>query len=205
MKTRKKHFAFSTVEILVTVAILAILAGILLGFGRGIRTQAEDKLAQSTIDVIVTALEQYYDFHGDFPFVAQPYVEVPPSGYGQAALQATIEQDNGLALGSSTITGAHEDEYSSSEALFYFLNKLPASRRIIDVITDTQITNKGSDGGPLKIEAPTGSFPIDLIRFIDPWGMAFRYTYTAGDNFPLIESGGADRDLATMGDNITSQ
>ena len=208
MNRLRKQCAFTAVEVITTVAILAILVGILLGVGMRLITQAEEKLAQSTIDIIVLALEQYYtdSVPNGFPFEADVYIESPLSGFDENTLRAVIELDRGAAPNDSTIIGSHDSKYASSEALFYFLNKSPNSRKIIDTITDTQITNKGSDNGPLRIEVPTGSgIEIDLVRFIDPWGKAFRYTYTAGDTFPLIESAGADGNFDAAGDNITSK
>jgi prepilin-type N-terminal cleavage/methylation domain-containing protein len=206
MNRLRKQCAFTAVEVLTTVAILAILVGILLGVGRRLVTQAEEKLAQSTIDIIVLALEQYYtdSVPNDFPFEANVYIESPLFGFDENALRTVIELDRGAVPNDSTIIGSHDSKYASSEALFYFLYKTPNSRKIIDTITDIQITNQGSDGNPMQIEVPTGSI-IDLVRFIDPWGTALRYTYTAGDTFPLIESAGANRDFDAAGDNITSK
>jgi hypothetical protein len=163
--------------------------------GKRIREQANEKLAQGMIDVIVAALQQYYDFHGDFPFETNPV-----TGYGETELEMDI---NGLVVADPC---EHLNEYASSEALYYFLNKTPDCRRTIDTITDKQITNKGANGAVLKIEIPAGSVnETDLIRFIDPWGKSLRYTYQAGDNFPLIESAGVDGAFGIDADNITSK
>jgi Tfp pilus assembly protein PilE len=193
MNRLRKQCAFTAVEVITAVAILAILVGLLLGVGRRLITQAEEKLAQGTIDIIVLALEQYYVSPGGFP----------PDPCDMAGIQTVIQLDR--AAVTSTVIGSHENEYASSEALFYFLSRSPNSRRIIETITDIQISNKGSDNKPLMIEAPTGTTAIDLVRFIDPWGTALRYTYTAGDTFPLIESAGADRNFNATGDNVTSK
>ena len=192
MKTFRKQCGFSTLEVLTAVAVIAILATILVGVGKRLRAQANEKLAQSTIDIIVAALEQYYDFHGDFPFIAGVDYGLDP---------CDLQSDVG------TVTnGVNKNEYASSEALYYFLSTTPKSRRIIDTITDKLITNKGANGTVLKIEIPSGSGnKTDLIRFIDPWGKSLRYTYQAGDNFPVIKSAGPDGDITTAADNITSR
>jgi len=205
MNRLRKQCAFTAVEVITAVAILAILVGLLLGVGRRLVAQAEEKLAQGTIDIIVLSLEQYYadSVPNGFPFAADIY-------YGTVAVATdpnptwNLFADVGMVVVGPTY-GVHLDEYASSEALFYFLSKSPNSRRMIETITDTQISNKGSDGKPLTIEAPTGTTAIDLVRFIDPWGTALRYTYTPGDTFPLIESAGADRNFNATGDNITSK
>ena len=203
MNRLRKQRAFTAVEVITTVAILAILVGILLGVGKRLVTQAEEKLAQSTIDIIVLALEQYYtdSVPNAFPF-----------GADNAYATTELETNVGTVVGGPEY-GVHLDEYSSSEALFYFLNKSPNSRKIIDTITDTQISNKGSDGVKLGIVPTSSGIEIDLVRFIDQWGKAFRYTYTAGDTFPLIESAGADggfgdelpTPIGSDTDNITSK
>jgi prepilin-type N-terminal cleavage/methylation domain-containing protein len=58
---------FSTLEVLTAVAIVVILAMILLGVGRRLKTQADEKLAQSTIEILVTAISQYHQFWDEFP------------------------------------------------------------------------------------------------------------------------------------------
>ena len=183
---------FSLVEILTVVAIIAILAGMLLGVGKHIKTQADEKLTAGQIEVLVSALEQYYETFSDFPFDA-----------GVVYLQADFEDDFVDTSSSETITvtaGTPEDSYWSSSALYYFLDKGPNSRRLIDTLTDTLISNKDESGIALRIEIPTGNTPIDLVRFIDPWGSSLRYTYMTGDSFPVIVSAGKDGEFDTVDD-----
>ncbi len=192
---------FSITEILVVIAILAILVTLVLGAGKRLKAQAEEKLAKSTIGVLVAAIEHYYDYHGNFPVIAD-------ASYDEAQLFADLTADLGAAvalLGS----GVHLDEYSSSEALFYFLDKNPDCRSIVEAIGITQMTCKDAVGVNLIVEVDDGSgnpLPeLPLIRFIDPWGNAFRYEYAAGDTFPVITSGGPDGDIdGTPEDNVSS-
>lgn len=55
------------IEILVAVAIVAILAAGLYSVSNYVETQAKIKLTESTIEILTGALEQYYDFYGSFP------------------------------------------------------------------------------------------------------------------------------------------
>ena len=70
MKKACGQFGFSLSEVLVVVAVLGILAGLLLGFGKRLKTQADEKLCRSTIEILVAAIEQYFDDQGKFPVVA---------------------------------------------------------------------------------------------------------------------------------------
>ncbi len=202
MNGRIKNRGFSLLEIIAVVAVLAILASLVVGVGRRLREQAEEGLAKGAIKVIMLALDEYYKFHGQYPFEAiQPY--------GLLELQ---KNDDGFDGTNDGVDGtvdtplSHDDLYSSSEALFYFLDNTPNSRGLIGAISATLITNKGNNGLPLTITINGSPSAIDLVRFIDPWGNSLRYTYNrATDTFPLIESAGLDGDFTTVGDNITSK
>jgi len=58
---------------LIVVAILLVLMGALLGFGRHLQRQAKETLCKSTLQLLVAAIEQYYDFHNRFPGQASLY------------------------------------------------------------------------------------------------------------------------------------
>ncbi len=194
MNVFRKKNGFSTVELLMVIAVLIVLASALLKIAKGVRTQAEQRLANGQIDIIVTALQLYYDDNGDHPFTADPcYIETD------------LETDTGGTI--NLTSGTHEPEYSSSEAMFYFLDRSPNSSRIIDQMSATLISNKDQNGKELLMTfiTSTGTEDNSLVRFIDPWGKSLRYTYVAGNVFPVIESAGADGKFYTSGDNITSR
>ena len=155
------------------------------------KQQANEQLTASMIEVIITALGQYHAFWSAFPFEAN-------EDYDEDQLL--------IDLIATLDSGVHEDEYASSEVLYYNLSRTPNCKRIIDAISDTLITNRDDDGTVLLIVIPPSSpVPTDLIRFVDPWGKAIRYTYAVGDSFPVIESAGADGEFITTGDNVTSR
>jgi len=72
MRSCRKNRAFSTIEVMVAVSIVIILAAIVLGVGRRLKTQADEKLAKSTIQILVTAIGQYHQFWDEFPAVTDP-------------------------------------------------------------------------------------------------------------------------------------
>ncbi len=187
---RKKN-GFSMVEILTVVGILAILLTVVMGVSKKMKRQANEQLTASLIEVLVTALDQYYLFWDGFVIITSD---------SQAATVLS-------SIGTVT-SGTNEEKYASSEVLYYRLSRTPDCKRIIDAISDTLITNRDDDGTVLLIAIPPGTpedEATDLIRFIDPWGNAIRYRYTTDDSFPVIESAGTDGDFDTTGDNVTSR
>jgi type II secretory pathway pseudopilin PulG len=72
MRSCRKNKGFSTIEVLAAVSIVIILAMIVLGVGKRLKTQAEEKLARSTIGILVTAISQYHEYWNKFPAVTDP-------------------------------------------------------------------------------------------------------------------------------------
>ena len=72
MRSCQKYRGFSTLEVLAAVAIVIILAMIVLGVGKRLKTQADERLAKSTIEILVTAIGQYHEFWNEFPAVTDP-------------------------------------------------------------------------------------------------------------------------------------
>lgn len=188
MKRKQNKYGLTLVEILVAVAIIAILAAGLYSVSNYLETQSKIKLTKSTIELLCTALEQYHDFYGHFPFQAD-------ENYGEPNIQSDV---NGVVNPAD-----YNDIYASSEALYYFLNQIPASRKIVDSINHSLLTNKDYKSTEYFILIGTVDYP--LIHIIDPWKYPLRYTYEQGDNFPLVISAGPDKDFNTPGDNISSR
>ncbi|MHC5083906.1 MAG: type II secretion system protein [Planctomycetota bacterium] len=180
----RRQFGFTLVEILVVLAVVMLLAGALLGVGKYITVRAQVQLCESQLEVISTALEQYYDDHETFP------VAVLNEGHLIAA------------LGGGTMSGTFSTvdiAASSSAALFYFLDKSVNSRKIIEALSGDLLTNKDGTGADLTIDLASGD-TIDLVRFIDPWDMSIRYEYAAGAAFPKLTAAGPDKEFDTADD-----
>jgi len=204
MKRIGRNKGFTIVELLTVLAILVILAGALLKVAKYVRDRASEGLTESTITVIVTALEQYHDDNGKFPFEADV-------NFDTVDLQASIETDLGLAVDDVTITATNDDEYASIEAMYYFLSRSYNSSQILSAISGKFIMSNDSNGDGLTVawDVPgSSSVPpiktLPLIRIVDTWGNAFRYAYADGESFPVILSAGQDGNFSTAGDNISS-
>ena len=105
MRTGVRQSAFSLVEMIVVLATILILAGALLGVGRYLTVRANIDLTNSELEVIATALQQYYDDFEKFPFDTDVNGNkaMDTNEYDQAALEAQLDGDvvaNGGPVGS---------------------------------------------------------------------------------------------------------
>ena len=195
-------------EVLVTLATILILISALIGVGQYVKARADIDLTRGTLETLSTALAMYYDDFGDFPFNTDTNVNgVMDDDYLGADLQ--VDLDGTVAPVSSLQEKDGNDVWipsASSTALFYFLDKNPSSRVIVDGVTSTLVTNKDDSGADITLEKlPVGSgVIIDLPRYIDPWKMSIRYEYLPGTAFPTLTSAGPDKVFDTP-DDITSK
>ena len=56
---------FSLVELIVVISVIAVLASIVVGLGKRVKELGNIKLTQSTIDIMSTAVELYYQNNRD--------------------------------------------------------------------------------------------------------------------------------------------
>ncbi len=206
--------AFSLIEMVVVLATILILAGALLSVGKYLIVRANADLTTSGLEVIATALQQYYDDFEAFPF------DTPDTNgngvFGDDYQVADLE--NGLQGIVSGVLPVYEAvnplpppdtvlvSSASSSALFYYLDKNPNSRKIIEVMVGSLISNKDAAGQPIKLRpaggAADGSNDIDLPRFVDAWGISIRYEYLDGTAFPKLTSAGPDMTFGTPDDIV---
>jgi prepilin-type N-terminal cleavage/methylation domain-containing protein len=214
---------FTLIELLVVAAIIVVMASALVGVGRRMLTRAQEKLAGSTLEIVVTAIEQYHGELDRFPmeYLNSQRVSVTsvfPQGpkvklTDPFGLIEYLNDDLGLSrrIPAQTVTipptgftPIECDQIAVSECLYYFLNQCPTSRRIVDTIADSQKTSLDPDRKPRQAvykDATGKDITITLIRLIDPWGTPLRYEYAPGTmSFPRITSAGPDRKFDTTDD-----
>lgn len=214
MKRRQNKTGVTLVEILVVVAIIAILVTMVIGIASRIDTQGKEQLTKNTIALLTAALGEFGDYgynYTEYPNYAG--LKFPPDCNN--FLQSDLETE----LGGTISGGTHDADYSGSEAMYFFLSRVLESRQTLDKIDRKLVTNLGLDGQPMQITV--GGQVYSLFRVIDPWGETLRYSYyrnTVEDcgplsgepkpdsprAFPLITSAGPDKNFGTA-DDITSR
>jgi prepilin-type N-terminal cleavage/methylation domain-containing protein len=194
--------AFTLIEVLMAMAIILILIAAMLAGGKYLKTQAERQLTQSAIEVVVTALEQYYEQTDPKQF--------PPQVNSKSDLETLLANTVTIISGTHPVPDADPltDDTGTvfwrSETAFYFLEKVPQSKAILDGLAERMLSNKDLTGASLQIVIPAGGTTYDWVRFVDAWGTSLNYTYQPGDSFPVITSAGPDKIFGNE-DDLKSQ
>lgn len=220
MKTCRVKNGLTLVEILVVVAIMAILVSAVITVAVRTQQQAEEQVTANTIAILSAALKEFGEY--DYKFKGDDYIDhkFPPDcdGSDLKGFEQTLQEALGVPVDSVMVTGngINNEDYFGSESMYFFLNRVPQSRKILDKIDASLLTIKDVDGVNLTLEIDYGSgvkqYP--LVRITDAWGTTLRYEYDEYDTanseyikrtFPLITSAGPDRNFDTENDNITNR
>ncbi len=92
MKENKKQFGspreirsyltgFTLVEVLIVVALLIVLVSMVLVATSKARVDKEEQLTRATIELLDSALQEYYDYTNNFPGPNSPSVSLPEPDY----------------------------------------------------------------------------------------------------------------------------
>jgi len=233
MKSRKNKSAFTLIETLIVVGVIAIMSAMIIKLAAKFDNQAKENLVTTELAVLDTALEQFRDFeyrYRDYLNYPAGYerefyrsLEFPPDCNGfsdNAELENEIEE--ALDTSVSIEGGTHDPNYSSTEVMYFFLSQVPESRKTFEKIDTSMLTNKGKNGQNRTIVINARKYP--LWRVIDPWGVSIRYDYYINKDerakfgssvswserketlrvFPVLTSAGPDKEFGTE-DDITSR
>ncbi|MBN1391832.1 MAG: prepilin-type N-terminal cleavage/methylation domain-containing protein [Sedimentisphaerales bacterium] len=221
MKNYKHKTGVTLVEILIVIVIIAILAAIVIGTASRINTRAKERLAESTIALLNAALGEFRDYEYDFHDVyAGLKFPLDCNNFSETDLANEL----GIALGTTVLIPPvdHNDVYSGCEALYFFLSRVPESRKTLDKIDKSLRTCEDENGADMTISVGVGAdaqtYP--LFRVVDPWCITLRYSYyrntiseslpsaepeqTSPRAFPVITSAGPDKEFGTV-DDITGR
>lgn len=126
---KTKQSGMTLIELMVSVLIVAILAAGLLAVGSYIDRQFKIKATEGTIQLLVTAIEQYHDFYREFPYV-----------------NSTV-----------TVQGEYPDgcdnDANDIERLYYKLTLAPDAKKILEQLNRKYIKDADRDKNPEIVDA----------------------------------------------------
>jgi prepilin-type N-terminal cleavage/methylation domain-containing protein len=197
MKPGSLKSGFTLIEMLMVVAIIAILVSMVVGITKRIDDQSKERLCRNTIALVGNALEQFRDFGYEYkdPYFAGLTFPLDCNKYDPAmsafpCASANLRDTLHNALYSSnpfdppniTISpvAQHAPDFSGSEAMYFILSQVPDCRTTLDKIDKSLLTNKGIDNDAnitITIQSATTTRTYPFTRIIDPWGKTLRYDY----------------------------
>jgi prepilin-type N-terminal cleavage/methylation domain-containing protein len=85
MKSYKHKYGVTLVEMLIVVAIIALLTTMVIGIAARIDNQSKERALKNTFGLLEGALQEYYEYWGDFPIPNDPNYPTSSSSalYGQ--------------------------------------------------------------------------------------------------------------------------
>lgn len=211
------------VELLIVVAVIAILATMVIGVATRIDTQGKERLTKGTIAILEAALRQFNDYEYNYrvsplaPIAEQDFYRgldfpLDCNDFDPVTLQTTLA--NALGTPVVILAPGHDPRYSGSEVLYFLLSKVPESKKTLDKIEESLISNEDFNKQPMSITVGGRVYP--LLRIIDPWDMPLRYDYyvqpfpfippqlnimqASKRTFPVITSAGPDKIFGTADD-----
>lgn len=101
MNSRNPHFirAFTLIELLIVIAIIAILASLVLAAAGGVQNKGKRSRAESEIAAVAAALESYKADNGDYPSNSSGSLalvtNLMPSGGGKVYFEFKSKFTNG--------------------------------------------------------------------------------------------------------------
>ncbi|MBN2455563.1 MAG: type II secretion system protein [Sedimentisphaerales bacterium] len=225
MKTYGHNFGLSLIEMLVVLAVIAILITMVLRVTTRIDSQGKERLTKSTFSLINSAMEEFSDYgyrHKDYSVYTTNSERdfyrsliFPPDCNDFPKPEVRVTLENALDTPISIVDGTHDPKYSGSEALYFFLSEVPQCREILGQIDESLITNEDANDQPINIMVDAKPYPF--FRVIDPWGTTLRYDYydetapftfdkrkKTKKTFPVITSAGPDEKFNTA-DDISSR
>jgi len=224
MRCSRERGGLTLIEMIVVVAVIALLASVLISTATRIQNKAKEQLTESTIAILSAALEQFADYgfryknstayfnddEREFYFGLKYPVDC--DGFGIAGIQGELAKV--LDASSVIVSSGHNADYSGIEVMYFLLCRVPQCRKTLEQLDQSLVVTEGT----LTVDGREHP----LIRVIDPWGQVLHYDYyderaidwtdaTQVDskegskrNFPLITSAGPDK-LFDSSDDINNK
>jgi prepilin-type N-terminal cleavage/methylation domain-containing protein len=208
MASQRSQNGLTLVEIIIAVAIVAILAGLVFTTMTSIDNKAKEQLCEGTLETLNTALRQFSDFGYEYSVdTSLPSTQIefyrslkfPPdcNDYEKAAVEDEIENlvdsSGAIPVAIDTNGFTYEPDESGIAVMYFYLSQVPDCRETLAGLDTALVkSDHNNDGDYLTIKVdgtilkPVREYP--WLRVVDPWGMPLRYDYYSNkeiENFGL--------------------
>jgi prepilin-type N-terminal cleavage/methylation domain-containing protein len=178
MTRRPPCSAFTLVEMLVVMAVIAILAGIILSLNGNIQTTSARNRAQGEIRAMSAACEAYKADNGGYP-QGSPY----PGATGSGPTITDLLDPNPFSANNFSTSDPNPNDYSSIYQVTLFLwQQLSGHPTTVDSTQAPTTTNYAGDFFKPQVLSGTknGNGQVTAVSYIiDPFGNPYGYS-TAG-------------------------
>jgi len=196
MKMHRLQIGLTLFEMLVSVVIVAVLAGMVLTTLARIDSKAKEQLCEGTLETLNTALRQFHDYGYEYKCsvcapndVIEFYrnLTFPPDCNDYSVTQVEDEITNLLNLSTTAAispTAKHQTIESGSAVMYFFLSRVPQCRETLGSISAELLkTDHNNDKDYMEINLSLANSPrrYPWTRVVDPWGMPLRYDYYANE------------------------
>ncbi len=212
MRIKKCTTAFTLIEMLVVVSVIAVLVTIVISVAGRLDTQGKISRTQSTFALLNTALSEFHDY--GFAYVsgsqyANAHLRFPIDCNERTIFSDKSQVEAALteALG-NTVTinnSANKPDYFGTEAMYFLLSQVPPCRQALEKIEKKCVVRDNETG---VINMQNEDYP--LLYVTDGWGRPLGYKYydfTASSidthtikTFPVLTSAGPDGRFDTADD-----
>ena len=159
---------FTLVEVLIVVAILALVAAGLVGLGSYMQTQNNTVLTEQCLQLLSTAVAEFHDITGHYP----------------------VDNWGDIGADGSRLAGAEDTNGppSSDELLYLQLSLLPQTREIIANLPEKLLVRPLS-GARVQLAGQSSNTPY-LRSIVDAWEQPVNYVVYEDD--PDVPNGPND-------------
>ncbi|MFA5423794.1 MAG: prepilin-type N-terminal cleavage/methylation domain-containing protein [Phycisphaerae bacterium] len=197
MATQRSQNGLTLVEIIIAVAIVAILAGLVFTTMTSIDTKAKEQLCEGTLETLNTALRQFRDFGYQYSIDTSlgtteidfyRSLKFPPdcNGYKEADVEGELKN---LLDSNGSITvdidpygyGTYDQNDSGIAVMYFFLSQVPDCRETLAGL-DADLVKSDHNGDEnylmIRLTPTVGNFrEYPWLRVVDPWDKPLRYDY----------------------------
>ncbi|MFA6961879.1 MAG: prepilin-type N-terminal cleavage/methylation domain-containing protein [Opitutaceae bacterium] len=180
LKSQAGDRAFTLIELLTVIAIIAILAAITFGVVKGVNERAAIGQAKTEISVLSSSLESYKKIYGDYPQTTDPAVFLQSLIGKKGPGGADMTQKNLLELSKFTLSTSGGDPFATPSLtlvdpwgrnyLYYYYYtgaSASAATRRGYILFSTGPDGKSSTGGPTTSGTTGGDAKLSDANNLD--------------------------------------